>query len=69
MRRITIDIEDIMGGFVEIKSDDMCITYINSPTIHGLQCNFNGDTKEYNAVMKKAQKIAELVRELDKIYK
>ncbi len=37
--------------------------------MHGLQCNFDGDAKEYLEVQNVLDEIADLVRKLNKIYK
>lgn len=54
---------------LEIHSDDFIITYAEVCKCYGLQCCFNGDTEEYNKVLKIVQQIADSVRELEKIYK
>lgn len=54
---------------LEIHSDDFIITYVEACKCYGLQCCFNGDTEEYNKVLKIVQQIADSVRELEKIYK
>lgn len=54
---------------LEIYSDDFIITYVEVCKCYGLQCSFNGGTEEYNKVLKIVQKIADSVRELEKVYK
>lgn len=54
---------------LEIHSDDFIITYVEACKYYGLQCSFNGDTEEYNKVLKLVQEIADSVRELEKVYK
>lgn len=54
---------------LEINSDDFIITYVEACKCYGLQCSFNGDTEEYNKVLKLVQQIADSVRELEKAYK
>lgn len=73
MKRITIDIFDeedgYLNGLVEINSNDLIITYAMALSCHGLQCNFDGDTKEYLEIEKTVKEIAELSKKLNKIYK
>lgn len=54
---------------LEIHSNDFIITYVEACKCYGLQCSFNGDTEEYNKVLKIVQQIANSVRELEKVYK
>lgn len=54
---------------LEIHSDDFIITYVEACKCYGLQCNFDGDTEEYNKVLKIIKQIADSVRELEKVYK
>ncbi|APF25264.1 MULTISPECIES: hypothetical protein [Clostridium] len=73
MKRITIDIferqDKELNGLINIDSKELCINYANTPTMHGLQCNFDGDAKEYLEVQNVLDEIADLVRKLNKIYK
>lgn len=73
MKKITIEIFEDKDGklkdLIDIESNDLCITYANTPTMHGLQCNFDGDTEEFLEVEKTLVGISNLVRKLNKIYK
>jgi hypothetical protein len=73
MKRLTIDIfgeeDGHLVGLVDMNSKELGLNYGNTTAMHGLQCNFDGDTKEYNAVLEKVEQIVDLVRELDKIHK
>lgn len=69
IRQLTIKIDDSLGGWVDIDSKELGILYSQTPTMHGLQCNFNEDTEEYKFVQEKVLKIADLVRELDEFMK
>ncbi|AAK79881.1 hypothetical protein BJV85_002075 [Clostridium acetobutylicum] len=73
MKRLTIDIfekgDKELIGMIDMNSEELGFNYCDTPTMQGLQCNFDGDTKEYNAVLEKVQQISDLVRELNKIYK
>lgn len=73
MKKITIEIFEDNDGklkdLIGIESDELCITYANIPTTHGLQCNFEGDTQEFLEVEKTLLEISNLVRKLNRIYK
>lgn len=53
---------------LEIYSNDFDIFYAEATECYGMQCNFNGGTEEYNKVLKELRKIADSVRELEKVY-
>ena len=73
MKRITVDIFGEEDGYLkdmlEISSDDLCITYADFNGGAGLQCNFDGNKKEFDAIEEKCYQINNLARELNKIYK
>ncbi|HID0767976.1 TPA: hypothetical protein ACXDAZ_002505 [Clostridium botulinum] len=59
------------SDFIHInsKEDDFNILYGNGMNMHGLQCKFQGDTKEYNQILKLLDDISDKVEELYKICK
>jgi len=73
MKRLTIDIfeqEDReLKGLVDINSDELCVTYANTDRMHGLQCNFEGDTKEYLEIQNILEEMTTLAKKLNIIYK
>ena len=73
MKRITIDIFEGEGNelkdMIDVNSKELCLTYVNTPAMHGLQCNFDGDTKEYLEVQKVLEEMTNLARKLNEIYK
>ena len=73
MKRITIDIfgeeDNTLKGMINIDSEELCITYGNFNGYAGLQCNFDGDKKEFDIIEEKCYQINKLARELNEIYK
>ena len=45
MKRVIIEIYDegIFSGMTEINSEELCITYVSTPSYHGLQSQYDGD--------------------------
>ena len=72
MKRIIIDIFDDADGelkdLVKINSDELCTTYINNITSHGLQCEMKGDSKEFLEIQEILDNISQLTRKLNTLY-
>lgn len=51
-------------NFVDINSDDFCVTYGNGVDGHGLQCQYPGGTKEYDEIKSIMNNIACNVKHL-----
>lgn len=73
MKRITIDIYEKgdreLRDLIDINSIEMSLNYSETLYMQGLQCNFNGDTKEYKEIENTLEHITKLIRKLNKIYK
>lgn len=62
---------DTNSSLIHIYSeeDDFNILYGNGMDLHWLQCNYQGDTKEYNQILKLLDDISDKVEELYKLCK
>jgi hypothetical protein len=68
MKRIIIDIyddEDSKKDLIKIESEEYNFYYVYDKMGGGMQCNFNGGTDEYNALMKVLCAIENSVRRIE----
>lgn len=69
MKILKINIIEIENEeMIFIESNDLCISYTNLISIHGLQCNFEPGTNEYLELEKILVEISDLIRILIKNY-
>lgn len=69
MKKIKIELCDkgIFSGMTEINSEELCITYVSTPSYHGLQSQYDGDDDRYIEQMKICSQITKLVNRLNEI--
>ena len=67
MKKITIYRANNKLDELEIYSDDFVITYVEAVNCYGFQCKYDGETEEYNKLLKVVRKLADTVRELEEI--
>ncbi|APR02432.1 TPA: hypothetical protein ACXDAY_002135 [Clostridium botulinum] len=62
---------DTNSNFIHMHSeeDDFNVLYGNGMDLHWLQCNYQGDTKEYKQIQQLLDDISNKVRELYNLYK
>lgn len=58
---------NVKSDWVNINSDDFCLTYGNGLGGHGCQCAYNGDTKEAEEIQNILDNISDEIRKLYKL--